>query len=390
MGRNLKILISIILIVLLGGVVTLYAYVDSNSTATNLQSTAQQHTNHDDIIHGMIDELYYDEKKDFLSEGLTIEQIDQVRSEIETFNLSTSDKNKYLQEVEEVNQRFEAQKEINDFFAGTRDAIRGNEVTADLEYRNNLTQEAVLEVKEAYYYELEASEEAESSESGDEVQTDETANQLDEFQLTINRFIDQAEKDLDGPQVVKAALESVKEIDIVDGNIGRIALAMDDFDQELLKVEESHPEVFDNMNNQANDYSLSFLEEVIKIAETIPQYYDILLIAVEPSERLLELLQSNSSLFIEENTIEEVTENGSSANEVPVDTPNYDVEYEYEDDYYEDSYYNDYQPPVSPQPEESDEEQPGVTPSPTEPGNQEEQNNPSNNQQDQTGFNSLT
>lgn len=382
MGRNLKILISIILIVLLGGVVTLYAYVDSNSTATNLQSTAQQHTNHDDIIHGMIDELYYDEKKDFLSEGLTIEQIDQVRSEIETFNLSTSDKNKYLQEVEEVNQRFEAQKAINDFFAGTRDAIRGNEVTADLEYRNNLTQEAVLEVKEAYYYELEAIEEAESSESGDEVQTDETAHQLDEFQLTINRFIDQAEKDLDGPQVVKAALESVKEIDIVDGNIGRIALAMDDFDQELLKVEESHPEVFDNMNNQANDYSLSFLEEVIKIAETIPQYYDILLIAVEPSERLLELLQSNSSLFIEENTIEEVTENGSSANEVPVDTPNYDVEYEYEDDYYEDSYYNDYQPPVSPQPEESDEEQPGVTPSPTEPGNQEEQNNPSNNQQD--------
>lgn len=390
MGRNLKILISIILIVLLGGVVTLYAYVDSNSTATNLQSTAQQYTNHDDIIHGMIDELYYDEKKDFLSEGLTIEQIDQVRSEIETFNLSTSDKNKYLQEVEEVNQRFEAQKAINDFFAGTRDAIRGNEVTADLEYRNNLTQEAVLEVKEAYYYELEAIEEAESSESGDEVQTDETAHQLDEFQLTINRFIDQAEKDLDGPQVVKAALESVKEIDIVDGNIGRIALAMDDFDQELLKVEESHPEVFDNMNNQANDYSLSFLEEVIKIAETIPQYYDILLIAVEPSERLLELLQSNSSLFIEENTIEEVTENGSSANEVPVDTPNYDVEYEYEDDYYEDSYYNDYQPPVSPQPEESDEEQPGVTPSPTEPGNQEEQNNPSNNQQDQTGFNSLT
>lgn len=390
MGRNLKILISIILIVLLGGVVTLYAYVDSNSTATNLQSTAQQHTNHDDIIHGMIDELYYDEKKDFLSEGLTIEQIDQVRSEIETFNLSTSDKNKYLQEVEEVNQRFEAQKAINDFFAGTRDAIRGNEVTADLEYRNNLTQEAVLEVKEAYYYELEASEEAESSESGDEVQTDETANQLDEFQLTINRFIDQAEKDLDGPQVVKTALETVKEIDIVDGNIGRIALAMDDFDQELLKVEESHPEVFDNMNNQANDYSLSFLEEVIKIAETIPQYYDILLIAVEPSERLLELLQSNSSLFIEENTIEEVTENGSSANEVPVDTPNYDVEYEYQDDYYEDSYYNDYQPPVSPQPEESDEEQPGVTPSPTEPGNQEEQNNPSNNQQDRTGFNSLT
>lgn len=390
MGRNLKILISIILIVLLGGVVTLYAYVDSNSTATNLQSTAQQHTNHDDIIHGMIDELYYDEKKDFLSEGLTIEQIDQVRSEIETFNLSTSDKNKYLQEVEEVNQRFEAQKEINDFFAGTRDAIRGNEVTADLEYRNNLTQEAVLEVKEAYYYELEASEEAESSESGDEVQTDETANQLDEFQLTINRFIDQAEKDLDGPQVVKTALETVKEIDIVDGNIGRIALAMDDFDQELSKVEESHPEVFDNMNNQANDYSLSFLEEVIKIAETIPQYYDILLIAVEPSERLLELLQSNSSLFIEENTIEEVTENGSSANEVPVDTPNYDVEYEYQDDYYEDSYYNDYQPPVSPQPEESDEEQPGVTPSPTEPGNQEEQNNPSNNQQDRTGFNSLT
>ncbi len=390
MGRNLKILISIILIVLLGGVVTLYAYVDSNSTATNLQSTAQQHTNHDDIIHGMIDELYYDEKKDFLSEGLTIEQIDQVRSEIETFNLSTSDKNKYLQEVEEVNQRFEAQKAINDFFAGTRDAIRGNEVTADLEYRNNLTQEAVLEVKEAYYYELEASEEAESSESGDEVQTDETAHQLDEFQLTINRFIDQAEKDLDGPQVVKTALETVKEIDIVDGNIGRIALAMDDFDQELLKVEESHPEVFDNMNNQANDYSLSFLEEVIKIAETIPQYYDILLIAVEPSERLLELLQSNSSLFIEENTIEEVTENGSSANEVPVDTPNYDVEYEYQDDYYEDSYYNDYQPPVSPQPEESDEEQPGVTPSPTEPGNQEEQNNPSNNQQDRTGFNSLT
>lgn len=390
MGRNLKILISIILIVLLGGVVTLYAYVDSNSTATNLQSTAQQHTNHDDIIHGMIDELYYDEKKDFLSEGLTIEQIDQVRSEIETFNLSTSDKNQYLQEVEEVNQRFEAQKAINDFFAGTRDAIRGNEVTADLEYRNNLTQEAVLEVKEAYYYELEAIEEAESSESGDEVQTDETAHQLDEFQLTINRFIDQAEKDLDGPQVVKTALETVKEIDIVDGNIGRIALAMDDFDQELLKVEESHPEVFDNMNNQANDYSLSFLEEVIKIAETIPQYYDILLIAVEPSERLLELLQSNSSLFIEENTIEEVTENGSSANEVPVDTPNYDVEYEYEDDYYEDSYYNDYQPPVSPQPEESDEEQPGVTPSPTEPGNQEEQNNPSNNQQDRTGFNSLT
>ena len=390
MGRNLKILISIILIVLLGGVVTLYAYVDSNSTATNLQSTAQQHTNHDDIIHGMIDELYYDEKKDFLSEGLTIEQIDQVRSEIETFNLSTSDKNKYLQEVEEVNQRFEAQKAINDFFAGTRDAIRGNEVTADLQYRNNLTQEAVLEVKEAYYYELEAIEEAESSESGDEVQTDETAHQLDEFQLTINRFIDQAEKDLDGPQVVKTALETVKEIDIVDGNIGRIALAMDDFDQELLKVEESHPEVFDNMNNQANDYSLSFLEEVIKIAETIPQYYDILLIAVEPSERLLELLQSNSSLFIEENTIEEVTENGSSANEVPVDTPNYDVEYEYEDDYYEDSYYNDYQPPVSPQPEESDEEQPGVTPSPTEPGNQEEQNNPSNNQQDRTGFNSLT
>lgn len=390
MGRNLKILISIILIVLLGGVVTLYAYVDSNSTATNLQSTAQQHTNHDDIIHGMIDELYYDEKKDFLSEGLTIEQIDQVRSEIETFNLSTSDKNQYLQEVEEVNQRFEAQKAINDFFAGTRDAIRGNEVTADLEYRNNLTQEAVLEVKEAYYYELEAIEEAESSESGDEVQTDETAHQLDEFQLTINRFIDQAEKDLDGPQVVKAALESVKEIDIVDGNIGRIALAMDDFDQELLKIEESHPEVFDNMNNQANDYSLSFLEEVIKIAETIPQYYDILLIAVEPSERLLELLQSNSSLFIEENPIEEVTENGSSANEVPVDTPNYDVEYEYQDDYYEDSYYNDYQPPVSPQPEESDEEQPGVTPSPTEPGNQEEQNNPSNNQQDRTGFNSLT
>lgn len=383
MGRNLKILISIILIVLLGGVVTLYAYVDSNSTASNLESTAQQHMNHDEIIHAMINDLYYDENQNFLSEGLTNEQIDQVQAEIDVLNLSTPDKNQYLKKLEEVRLRLEVQKEVNNFFAGATEAIRGNTVTKDLDYRNNLDQEDVLEVKDNYYYELEiADEDSGTSESGQVNMTDETPIQLDEFQITINRFIDQAEEDLSVSQVLKNAFEDVKEIEIVDGNMGRIALAMNKFDQELLMIEDSHPELYTEMSSQAEKYSQLFLEEVSLIAESIPQYYEILLIAVEPSERLLQLLLDNNDLFMEENIKEESSQESV---EIPVETPAYDFEYDYQDDYNDGYYFDDNQPPANQSPGDNDEETPaGETPLPDGSDNSDQSSNP---QQDVVGPN---
>ncbi|MGF3182562.1 hypothetical protein ACQV2X_01240 [Facklamia sp. P12945] len=300
MGKTLKGIISIALILGLVGVITLNAYVNSNSKANLVQKPNQEFTNILDDIQSQIDELYYDENQDFLKESFQVEMIDPIKKNINKLNESTTVKNQYLDQLKEIEKRFQAQNEVNDFFAGTKDAIRGNEVNEDLMIREGLTKEKVLKVKEEYYYE-EIGIDEQTSDSNQEVE-------LDAFQKAINLLIDQVEESVVEGDELLELFKDVEKIDIVDGNIGKIAQAMRKFDQRLLEVKNSLPSLYKTMNKKADTYTHKVIKEVAKIAKDVPQYYQLLVSSLEPSERLSQALGDNKELFegSEETTVEVV------------------------------------------------------------------------------------
>ncbi|MCR8969657.1 hypothetical protein [Facklamia sp. 7083-14-GEN3] len=314
MGKTLKAIISIALVLGLVGVVALYAYVDSNSKANHVQKTNQEFTNISDDIQSQIDELYYDEKKDFLIETFQEEMIDPIKENINRLNESTSVKNQYLDQLDEIKKRFEAQNEVNDFFTGTKEAIRGNKVNDNLIIREGLTKDKVLEVKEKYYYE-EIEKDEQNQDQNEEVE-------LDAFQKAINLLIDQVEESVIEGNDLLELFKNVEKIDIVDGNIGKIAQAMRKFDQRLIEVKDSLPSLYKSMDKKADTYTNKVIKKVAEIAKNVPQYYQLLVSSLEPSERLSQALEDNKELFegSEETTVE-IVETSQSVSE-PVETSN--------------------------------------------------------------------
>ncbi|MGX7108806.1 hypothetical protein [Facklamia miroungae] len=348
MGKTLKVIISMILILALVGVISLYAYIDLSSKANHVQKSNSELINTKDEIQTQIDALYFDDQKDFLSETLNLEMMKPIQEEINKLNESTSVKNQFLDQLKDIELRYEAQIAVNDFFQGTEEAIRGNQVNEELMIREDLTKETVLEVKDKYYFIEKMDEE------------NEVPIELDNFEKSVNRLIDRVEGSMDEVEELNTLFKAVEKIEIVDGNIGKIAQAMHKFDQRLLQVQNSLPSLYKKMDKRADNYTAKMIQKVAEIAKNVPQYYQLVITSVEPSKRLTDALEENRDLFevVEASTIESV----EVSQTIPQDTQTSSNDYYYEEP--ENSWTNpDPNPPTT-----NTQESPGpVEPEPNEP-----------------------
>ncbi|MBG9980687.1 hypothetical protein HZY91_06280 [Facklamia sp. DSM 111018] len=337
MGNKLKVIITLVLIVLLGGVLTLYNYMESNSTAKHTQNTNSQQTEKtDDKIQKQIDALYFDEKKDFLVTDISADKIKELNEQVDKLNEATLVKEEYLEEISVLQDRFEAQSAVNKLYQGKQAAINGNQVKDDLAYNEDLTAEKVKKVKQEHYF-MNDSEESISESTGDGG----NRQALDKFQQAINQLIDQAENDMNADKILSEGIKKIEDIEILDGNIGQIAQAMADFDDELEKIKDTLPDLYKEYDQKAQKYTDLFVEKVVEISKTVPQYYNLLLIAVEPSQRLTAALEDNFDLF----TVEETT---TTEEESTIEETVTTIETTSNDYYYDDTPDDDWTDPGDP------------------------------------------
>lgn len=334
MNNKLKVLITLVLIVCLVGAISFYSYMVSNSTANMVQETHQSINNVDkeEEVKQRIQAMYYDDKRDFLAEGLKASTIKETKKMVDEMNASTTVKNKHYDALDDLDQRFKAQEAVNKLFADGFKAIDGNKVNMDLAFANDLKLETVQEVKAEYYFEEKDEETSESSfqdESIVEESVDESPEKLDAFHLAINSIIDKALISLDSSSKVKDAFEAVKKIKIEDGNIGKIAQAMSVFEKEMAMIETKSPDIYKELDEEAKKYTDRFIKEVAKIGQEIPDYYDIVVIAVEPSKRLSKAVKDNQKLF-ETNSSDNRTTTQHIDRE-DLDTTGHTNDYYYED-----------------------------------------------------------
>lgn len=334
MNNKLKVLITLVLIVCLVGAISFYSYMVSNSTANMVQETHQNINNEgkEEEIKQRIQAMYFDEKRDFLAVGIKDSMIKETQKMVDELNVSTSEKNNYYDALDDLTTRLKAQDAVNKLFAEGSKAIEGNKVNMDLAYAKDLKLETINTVKAEFYFEEKADEASESSsqdESGAYEGVDESAIKLDAFHLAINSIIDRALNIFDSSSKVKDAFEAVKKIKIEDGNIGKIAQAMSTFEKEIAMIQTKSPEIYKSMDEEANKYTDQFIKQVAKIGQEIPDYYDIVVIAVEPSKRLSKAVKDNQKLF-EVKTSEGRTTTHRTSNEVQY-TTSHTNDYYYEE-----------------------------------------------------------
>lgn len=344
MGNKLKVLITLVLIVLLGGVLTLYNYMESNSTANHQQNTNSHHTEKtDDKIQKQIDALYFDEEKDFLIADITADKIKELNEQVDKLNEATLVKEEYLEQLSDLQNRFDAQTAVNKLYQGKQDAINGNQVKEDLAYNEDLTAEKVKKVKQKHYF-------VNDSEKSTSESTEDEGNRqtLDKFQQAINQLIDQAENDMDAEKLLSDGFKKIEDIEILDGNIGQIAQAMADFDDKLAEIKETLPDLYKEYDQKAQKYTDLFVEKVVEISKTVPQYYNLLLIAVEPSQRLTTALEDKFDLFTVEETTTTVEESTVEQTVTTVETTSNDYYY---DDTPDDDWTDPGDPWIDPEPD---------------------------------------
>ena len=304
MGKKLKIFITLVLLLALVGVIILYRLVDSKSTASRSQETNQVFTNTLDDIQKQIDQLYVNDQHDFIAETFQLTDLDTIKNNINQLNEATAVKNKYLDQLNEVNQRFEAMEAVNDLFEGSQKAIRGNKVLTNLAIKNSVTLDKIKKIKSDHYYEEETVDQT-SLETAK--QDEEVALGLDDFQKAINQLIDLVFDQLEQGKQIDKLFAEVEKIQIADGNMAKIALAMAKFDKELDKIKASIPDLYKKADTKANKYTEKFLTKVEEIAKNVPQYYELLEKSLEPSKRLSEALKDNRDKMEEATTSLETT-----------------------------------------------------------------------------------
>ena len=306
MNNKVKILIIAALVVILVAVLNLYTFLESSTTSDQPRIT----NNVSQPVKEKIIELYIDEETGFVREDITEEYVEELRAEIDDLNESTLDKNVLNRQLDEIVHRVDAKKAVNAFYPENTPAINADQVVENLTFKEGLTLETVEEVKEKYYFMTAAVQPVDADQTEEET---EEVEALDQFQMAINAQIDYAVEGFGSYDIAKRALEEVKALTVEDGQISNIAQAMARFESALEDVE--LPAAKEELTKAAQAYVEDFVQAMLALTTSIPQYYELALTAVEPSQLLTAAMLENVALL---NPVEESSEESS---EEPVVEP---------------------------------------------------------------------
>lgn len=286
MSKTVKGLVLAALVVILVLVLRFYTFLESQTVAqqpTITESSVQ-------VTEPNWDRFYVDEdKRDFLRTDITIEEIEAVENEF-----LSGGSEEFLAEIASIKNKFEAQNAVNDLFDGTEKAIDGDQVTENLPLKENLTLTKVEDIIAKYYF----NEEAQSQQANSlffQIKIVSAQDNLDAFEVAVNTLLDYTNKRIKDYDAAAEALKEVKNIKIEDGQIGVIGQTMRKFERLLEKVEEKSYR--SKLDKDASAYVKRFIEEISVLMAEIPNYYDLVLVALEPSDLLTTALQDNQENF---------------------------------------------------------------------------------------------
>ncbi|WP_124058213.1 cell division site-positioning protein MapZ family protein [Vaginisenegalia massiliensis] len=270
MSNKVKALVLLVLVCLLVGVVKLYSFMDNRHAGSQPQVSSQQIQS----IQHDLNQLYLNDKKDFLKADIKAEDLRQVETKVASLSAVAPEKSQMQTQLEDLKTKYEALTKLNELFDPKKPAIKGDKVATELELLESVKEDQFKEVKKAIYFK---------------------AKSLDAFEVAVNKVLDKVELGFGGVEKANSLLAEIKAIPVEDGQIGRIAKKMKELEAVLANIKD--PQALADLEQEIQSYIADFLTKVQVIAKEIPGYYDLLLVAVEPSEKLTKAVQENRSLF---------------------------------------------------------------------------------------------
>lgn len=288
-------LVILVLLALIG--VLLYA-TRMNKTAKPTQPVTVNTVQQLDQVVQQIDSYYVNpNEKSFLrEEPIADEELTQLKEAIDTVNASTADKNKVLVEIEIVEWKKAALDVVNHLYSGSATpVIKGDQVATKKVLADNLKLADVEKVATDFIDTMPK-----------RLLLDDEEVPEDKFNTAITELINEAKDQFENFDKAIEALNKVKSIDIEDGQIGNIAKGLRDFEKLRNKVTDDN--LLKQLNEKADQYLSVFLTAFTEIASEIPGYYDIALVAAEPSQLLTKLMKENRETLEATETETETTE----------------------------------------------------------------------------------
>lgn len=294
-------LVIFVLLALIG--VLLYA-TRMNKTAKPTQPVTVNTVQQLDQIIQQVNGYYVNpEEKSFLrEEPIADDELAQLKEAIDTVNASTADKNKALVEIQIVEWKKAALDAINHLYSGSATpVIKGDKVADKKTLAENLKIADVEKVATDFIDTMPKRLLMEGEEEPE-----------DKFNTAIAQLINDAKGQFENFDKAIEALDKVKAIDIEDGQIGNIAKGLRDFEKLQDKVTDEN--LLKQLKEKAEQYLSVFLKAFTEIASEIPGYYDIALVAAEPSKLLTKLMEENRETLeaTETESTEESTEESVS------------------------------------------------------------------------------
>ncbi|MGX7075130.1 hypothetical protein [Globicatella sanguinis] len=295
MKNIFKGLVILVLLALIG--VLLYA-TRMNKTAKPTQPVTVNTVQQLDQVVQQIDGYYVNpNEKSFLrEEPIADDELTQLKEAIDTVNASTADKNKVLVEIEIVEWKKAALDAVNHLYSGSATpVIKGDQVATKKVLADNLKLVDVEKVATDFIDTMPK-----------RLLLDDEEVPEDKFNTAITELINEAKGQFENFDKALEALNKVEAIDIEDGQIGNIAKALRDFEKLRDKVTDDN--LLKQLNEKADQYLSVFLKAFTEIASEIPGYYDIALVAAEPSQLLTKLMKENRETLEATETETETTE----------------------------------------------------------------------------------
>lgn len=294
--KNLfKGLVIFVLLALIGGL--LYA-TRMNKTAKPTQPVTINTVQQLDQIIQQVEGYYVNpQEKSFLrEEPITDDELVQLKEAVDTVNASTADKNKALVEIQIVEWKKGALDAVNSLYASSATPVIKGDKVAD---KRALAETMKVEDLEKFATDYIGTMPKRLLMEGEEAPED-------KFETTITQLINDAKGQFENFDKAVEALDKVKAITIEDGQIGNIAKGLRDFEKLQEKVTDEN--LLKQLTEKVNQYLDVFLKAFTEISAEIPGYFDIAIVAAEPSKLLTKLLKDNQEKI-------DVTESESSEEE---------------------------------------------------------------------------
>lgn len=294
----MKIVISIVLLVALAGMFVFARNSTRPQSVVPVQDTTSTQIN---ALRDRIAAFYLDPTAQTYLKDQEISDatFDELRQELDGINGSTSQKQEILAAIDQLKWKYQGLSYVDTLFQSeSGKVLAGDKLASDRVLKTGISKEQ-LENLQTEYLEKEPK----------WVMREASQEQIDDEMVeTLKTLFEYAKTEVDQYLVAKEALAKVEAIKIEDGQLGNIARAMRDFENQLAKITDKN--LTEDLEKSTDRYLNRFLTTFKDLVEEMPGYYDIALVAVEPSKKLTTLLTENQSVLVvtETETVTELTE----------------------------------------------------------------------------------